>query len=195
MRTRTLIAAGLILSLAAVAASAQSKSFTVKSKDCAGVQWSAQAVQTYPNIAKACQAVEEKDGKTFVKFEGEVEKNINKGDQIQIKFKDGGTMTVNPPENLVLVIDGRKTPLSSLKRGDDLVFRVPEDRFTAQFNDEETQQVAEAPILRVVEEEEEPQVAQNLPETATQTTWFAFAGAILLAMGASLTMRRRRNHH
>jgi LPXTG-motif cell wall-anchored protein len=194
MRTRTLIAAGLILSLATAAASAQTKdrSFTVKSKDCSGVQWSAEALETYPRIADACQAVEEKDGKTYVKFQAKVERNIDQGDKLEMKFKDGGTMTVNPPQNLALYIDGRKTPLSALKRGDSLTFRVPEDHFTAQFTDEETQQVAEAPIMRVVYEEQ--RVSQALPETASQAPWLALAGGILLSLGAGLTVRRFRRH-
>jgi LPXTG-motif cell wall-anchored protein len=193
MHTRVLVAAGLALSLAAGVASAQTtvdRSFTTTSKDCSGVNWSPTARTLYPNIATACQGVEERNGKTYVKFEGKVEKNINRGQQLAIKFKDGGTLTLAPPANTALYVNGKKTPVRDLQRGDELNFYVPQDQLVAHFVEEEIT----APLVRVVEEEE-TQVAQNLPETATQTTWFAFAGAILLAMGAGLTLRRRRRHH
>ena len=194
MHTRVLVTAGLIASLAALTASAQTsvdKSFTTVTKDCTGVKWSDSALETYPTIASACQGVEVREGKTYVKFSGEIAKNINRGEQLTIKFKDGGEVTLKPPANTALYVAGRKTPVSSLQRGDELTFYVPEDRLVARFDDDASQQVATIPLVRVVETE---QVAQNLPETASQVPWLGFSGALLLVLGAGLTMRRRQQH-
>jgi LPXTG-motif cell wall-anchored protein len=169
------------------------RSFKTVTKDCSGVNWSEEAKATYPTIASACQGVEERDGKSYVKFEGKVSKNINRGEQIAIKFKDGGEMTVTPPPNMVLYVAGRKTPVSRLQRGDELKFYVPEDRFTAQFRDEQTAEVTSAPILRIVHTTTDYQ-ARNLPETAGELPWLAVSGVVLLALGAGITSRRRRPH-
>jgi LPXTG-motif cell wall-anchored protein len=194
MHTRVLVATGLALSLAAFTATAQTKvdkSFTTTSSDCSGVQWTREARQQYPTIATACQGVEMRDGKSYVKFQGKVERNINRGEQLAIQFKDGGIVTVAPPANTVLYVDGRKTSMRDLTRGTELTFYVPQDRLAAQFTDHEEHYVM-APFVRVVEPEQ--QVAQALPETASQTPWLAFGGAMLLAIGAGLTLRRRRHH-
>jgi LPXTG-motif cell wall-anchored protein len=195
MHTRVLVATALIVLAAAMTASAQSghPSFKTVTKDCSGIDWSEEAKATYPTIAEACQGVEVRDGKTYVKFEGKVSKNINRGEQLAIKFKDGGEMTVTPPPEMVLYIAGRKTPVSALKRGDELSFYVPEDRFTAQFRDEQTAQVTSAPILRIVHTTTD-YTAQNLPATASELPWLAVSGALLLVLGAGITLRRRRSH-
>jgi LPXTG-motif cell wall-anchored protein len=36
--------------------------------------------------------------------------------------------------------------------------------------------------------------AQNLPETASELPWLAVSGVMLLALGAGITLRRRRSH-
>jgi LPXTG-motif cell wall-anchored protein len=128
-----------------------------------------------------------------VKFSGKVSRNINRGEQIKIKFKDGDEIAVAPPANLVLYVAGRKTPVSDLKRGDELSFYVPQDQLAAQFNDEETAAVISAPIIRVVHTTTD-YTAQNLPETASQVPWLAFGGALLLTIGAGMSLRRRRRY-
>jgi LPXTG-motif cell wall-anchored protein len=190
---RILIATGLALSLAALTATAQTKideSFTTTSTDCSGVRWTPAAKQQYPTIASACQGVEVRDGKSYVKFQGKVDRNINRGQKLAIEFKDGGIVTVAPPENTVLYVNGRKTPVRELTRGTELTFYIPQDRLATEFTDDQ-QQMVEVPLVPATETE---QVAQALPETASQAPWLAFGGTILLAMGAGLTMRRRWYH-
>ena len=64
---------------AAIAQTDVDRSFTVTAKNCKGVQWSAEALEAYPNIASACRAVEERNGKTYVNFEGTVTRTANTG--------------------------------------------------------------------------------------------------------------------
>jgi uncharacterized protein (AIM24 family) len=41
--------------------------------------------------------VEERNGKTYVKFSGNVDRNVNKGEQLVVDFKGGGQVTLSPP--------------------------------------------------------------------------------------------------
>lgn len=196
MRRPILILGGAAISLVAAAALAQTsvdRSFTTTSKNCNGVNWSAEALKAYPNIASACQAVEERNGKTYVKFEGRVERNINRGEQIAINFRDGDTMTLSPPANTQLYVNGKKTPVADLQRGDQLNFYVPEDQFVAQVHEETPTQYVVVPIVyREVIREPAPQQAASLPHTAGDVPLFALGGFMLLGMGAGLTIVRLR---
>ena len=175
MRGPSLVLGGLLLTCMAAAALAQSsvdRSFTTVSKNCSDVKWSDAALKTYPDIGTACQSVEERDGKMFVKFQGNVARNIDRGKQLAIDFKGGSTLTLSPPENTQLYVNGRKTPVSSLQRGDELTFYVPEDRLAAQFAEDDTPQTrfVIVPIVyrEVVAMEEEPapeRQAAALPAT------------------------------
>jgi hypothetical protein len=200
MRITNTVWLGCVLACATSVASAQTsvdRSFKAASKNCDDVQWSAEAVAKYPTIASACQSVEERNGKAYVKFEGEVARNIDRGKQLEIKFKDGGTLTVSPPPETTLYVEGKKTPVANLKRGDDLNFYIAEDRFAAQFDNEEapTQPVV-APVVAQapVEEDDSEQMAAALPATAGPLPLLALGGFLTLGLGGLLTLYRRRRH-
>jgi hypothetical protein len=200
MRITNTVWLGCVLACAMSIASAQTsvdRSFKAVSKDCSGVQWSKEALAKYPTIASACQGVEERNGKTYVKFEGEVERNIDRGKELAIKFKDGGTLTVSPPPETVLYVEGKKTPVANLKRGDDLNFYIAEDRFAAQFeNVEAPTQPVVAPVVAQapVEEDDSEQMAAALPATAGPLPLLALGGFLTLGLGGLLTLYRRRSH-
>jgi hypothetical protein len=196
MRGSSLLLSGLVASVLATAAMAQTsvdRSFTTVSKDCPGIQWSAEALKAYPNIATACQAVEERNGKTYVKFAGRVERNINDGEQLKINFRDGGTLTLSPPANTTLYVNGKQTPVANLQRGDSLQFYVPEDQFVAQVAENETPQtqyVVVPIVYREVIREEPEQAAAVLPDTAGELPLVALSGLMLLGLGAGLSIAR-----
>lgn len=198
MRTRTLLMGGLAVSFVAVSALAQTsvdRSFKTTSNDCSAVVWSDAALKAYPTIASACQAVEERDGKKYVKFEGRVARNINRGEQLAINFKDASEMTVTPPANTVLYVNGRKTPVSQLQRGDELKFYVPEDRLAAQFHEDntpQTQYVVVPIVYREIIREEVPERTASLPSTASELPLVALSGMLLLGLGAGLSLYRLR---
>lgn len=197
MRGPSLLLGGMALSLMTATALGQSsidRSFTTVSKDCGGIRWSDEAVKKYPGIASACQAVEEREGKTYVKFQGEVERNINRGEQLAVKFKDGETLTLTPPPNTQLYVNGRKTAVRDLRRGDELNFYVPEDRFVAQIPEENPTQYVVVPIVyREVVREPAPEQAASLPHTAGDVPLFALGGVMLLGLGAGLTVLRKKS--
>ena len=195
MRASSLLLSGLVASVLAASALAQTsvdRSFTTVSKDCPGIQWSAEALQAYPNIAKACQAVEERDGKTYVKFAGRVERNINNGEQLKINFRDGDTLTLTPPTNTTLYVNGKETPVADLQRGDSLQFYVPEDQFVAQVAKDDTPQTQYVVVPIVYREviREPEQAAAVLPDTAGDLPLVALSGLMLLGLRAGFTIAR-----
>jgi LPXTG-motif cell wall-anchored protein len=187
---------GCLVACAASIASAQTsvdRSFKAVSKTCDGVEWSAEALAKYPTIASACQGVEERNGKTYVKFQGELERNIDRGKQLEIKFKDGGALTVSPPPETALYVDGKKKPVSDLRRGDELNFYIAEDRFEARFDEEEAQPVIAPVVARApVAEDESERMAATLPSTAAPLPLLALSGFLTLGLGGLLTLYRRR---
>lgn len=190
--------AGLVVLTAVTVTQAQSRidrSFSTTSNDCSAVQWSQEALATYPKIADACQAVEERNGKKYVKFNGTVERNVDRGKQLEVKFKDGATIKLTPPENLALYVNDRKTSVRDLRRGDALTFYVPEGQFTPHFAQEQTAsaQLVAAPVTQQASiGESEPERAASLPATASNQPWLLLAGLAALAAALMLTIRRVR---
>jgi hypothetical protein len=193
MRARVVMTGALLVAgFAAGSALAQSsidRSFKAVSKDCSGIQWSEETLRVYPNIASACQGVETRNGKAYVKFQGTLSKNINHGEQLKIKFKDGGEVTLAPPPETQLYIAGKRTPVAELNRGDSMTFYVAEDRFVADVPEETASAYTTVPISTHPAEETE-RVAQALPSTASELPLVALSGLLLLGVGAGLTVRR-----
>jgi hypothetical protein len=209
MKKCTITLMALTAAAAASAVSAQSRvdrAFEATGTSCEQVTWSKEAIAKYPNIEKACKEVMQRDGKFFVKFEGEVERVSDRGQQVTVDFEGGDRLTLTPPQNLTVYMDGRQTTVSNLRPGDQLNFYVPQDQLTATFfqGDVKTaaaQQVpiAPAPATRVAQAPPEAEQEQDtgatteaeLPRTAGPLPWIGLAGVLLSALGASLTLRRR----
>jgi hypothetical protein len=167
--------------------------FTATGTNCSDVRWSADTLAQYPNIARACRDVMQRDGRYYVRFEGEVRRVADRGQQLTIDFRDGDTLTLTPPENLSLTINGRNTRARDLRPGDELTFYVPQDQLAASFfaGQPETappQIVLIQPVREVVAQNQPPR--QALPRTASLLPLAAFAGLALLAAGALLRLRR-----
>ena len=190
-KTTTILAATCLVVCASAAAQTKvDRSFTAVSKDCSGIQWSEQATDTYPTISSACQGVEERNGKTYVKFQGKVKRNVNKGEQLVVNFKDGGEVTLSPPPETHLYVNGKRTPVADLQRGDDLNFYIAEDRLVAQIPETESTTTRLVMVPIVVRESEERMAA--LPSTASPLPLVALSGLLSLGLGALLTLYRRR---
>jgi hypothetical protein len=167
------------------------KSFTATSNNCSGIQWSESALERYPTIASACQGVEERNGKKYVKFQGKLKSNQQGGERIVVDFKDGGEMTLTPPPETNVYIDGRRTPVAKLKRGDELNFYIAEDRLAAQFPETETAtaRFVAVPIV-AAEEPEQEQMAAALPATASWLPMLGLGGLLGLMFASLLTLFR-----
>jgi hypothetical protein len=185
----TLSAACLIVcASAATAQSSTDRSFTAVADNCDSVTWSETAVATYPGIASACQGVEERNGKRYVKFSGTVKSAQNQGQQLVVSFKDGGEVTLTPPAETSLYVSGKKTPVSSLARGDKLNFYIAEDRLAAQFPETEVLSARFVIVPIVIREQQ----LASLPHTAGPLPLLALVGAFSLGLGGLLSLYRRR---
>jgi LPXTG-motif cell wall-anchored protein len=194
-RTLTILSAACLIACASVA-DAQSKterSFTAVSDNCDSVQWSEQTLASYPKIGAACQGVQERNGKRYVKFEGTVKRVLNHGQQLVMNFEDAGDITLTPPPDLTLSVNGKKTPISQLERGAELKFYVAEDRLAAQFPEEPEVEIQSVRFVVVPIHLHEPtEQLASLPHTAGPLPWLALAGTFSLGLGGLLSLYRRR---
>ena len=199
MAIRVTLIFGAIALTASATASAQGRAgpaFTATGTMCSDITWSEQALAAYPRIATACRDVLQRDGKYFVRFEGEVQRVADGGQQLTIDFRDGDRLTLTPPENLSLTINGRPTAVRNLRPGDDLTFYVPQDQLAATFfaGQPETapaQTVPIAPATEPVLAQDQPAPSRTLPRTASLLPITGAAGLVLALFGAVLTVRRR----
>jgi hypothetical protein len=192
MNTRAKIIAAAAALAAAAGVFAQTsvdKAFTADGQNCTQITWSPEMLAKHPKIASACQEVMQKDGKTYVKFEGEVKKVAKKGTEVTLAMKGGDDLFLTPKPDRTVYINGKKTPVRSLRPGDTLTFYIPSDRVVAA--------VMETPMAPVEEIAISPepapveQVADTaMPHTASSWPLIALFGA--MAIGLAGVMRTRR---
>jgi hypothetical protein len=169
MKTRKMAGLGSIALAFCLPAFGQGAAFTTTAKTCSSVTWSQDALQKYPTIASACQDVLQRDGKSYVKFTGEVVRVIDGGQQLTIDFKSGGVFTVSPPENMNVSINDKRTRVRDLKRGDQLSFYIPETRLAVDLFDgpPATAAIQELPMDSIPARLPEPaQAAAPAPQAA-----------------------------
>ncbi len=197
----------LLLSVSSFAQRGGNAAFTATGERCEDVTWSQEALQRYPNIASACQEVLERNGSYFVRFEGDVRRVADRGNRVTISFEGGDTLTLTPPENLRLIIDGRERAPRDLRPGDDLTFYVPQNQLAATFfaGQPATSEPQEVPISPTTDstddllaqaddipatqptETEQP----RLPGTASFLPFAAVGGFALIGLGGALTLWRK----
>ena len=140
----------------------------------------------------------QRDGRYYVRFSGDVQRVADRGRLVTINFRDGDSLTLTPPENMALFINGRRTPVTDLRVGDELRFYVPQDTLAANFFESEapTAQVQVVPIAPPVPAEpgllaqNQPAPGARLPRTASPLPLVGVAALALLAFGGALTVRR-----
>ena len=137
-----------LISLPALGQGRAERPFTATGDTCGSLTWSADALQKYPTIGTACQGVMQRDGKSYVKFTGEVVSVLEGGRKLTIDFKCGGVFTVGAPENMNVSINKQRTRVRDLRRGDQLSFYIPQDRLAVDVfdGDPATAAVEELPI-------------------------------------------------
>jgi hypothetical protein len=195
-----------IAPLAAPSETSVDRSFESSPKDCAAVKWSETALRAYPSIGAACQGVEQRNGKTYVKFEGDVEKVSKGGRQIRVDLQDGEDLIFTPTARTALYIDGKRTEFGKVKEGMSLNFYVPEDRLQAELQPDPnrlafviiplhlSRSAAGGVASSESSDSRNQRLAANtneLPRTAGPLPLIGLAGAVLVAFGAGATLRRR----
>jgi hypothetical protein len=197
MKTRAMIIAAALAMTAAAGVSAQSskvdKAFTAAAgANCTQITWSDEMLAKHPKIASACQEVMNKDGKNYVKFEGEVKKVSKNGTEVIMDMKGGDPITLHPAEGRTVYVGGKKTPVKSLRPGDTLTFYIPEDRLIAQVMETPTAPVEEVAAIEPAPAPVVEQVAMNTEMPSTASSWPLIALFGALAIGLAGVMRARR---
>ena len=152
---------------------------------------SADTLAKYPNISKACQEVMQRNGATFVKFEGTVKKVAKGGSEVTMGMKGtDAKLVLHPDPNRTVSIGGKNTPVKSLRPGDSLTFYVPDSRLVAVETPEPA--VEEIPIgPPVIEQVAMTTTTYDMPKTASSWPLAALLGS--LCLGFALVMRTRRS--
>lgn len=196
MRALKFLALLLAASSAAVAQTSIDRAFEPAPQDCADVRWSQAVLQAFPTIGTACQAVEERNGKTYVKLEGTVQEVKDRGKRVRVDFEDGGELTFVPTPNTTLYIDGRPQSFADLSAGTELNFYIPEDRLQAELRPDPARLAfiivpLELPAAGAASATRVAMQTDGLPQTAGPLPFFAVGGVALLLVGAGLTLRRK----
>ena len=194
MNTRAKILAAAFALAAAAGVNAQSsidKSFTAAGTTCADITWSPEMLAKHPKIGSACQEVMQRNGVTYVKFDGTVKKVAKGGSEVTMDMKGGDKLVLNPDPNRTVNIGGKKTPVKSLRPGDTLTFYVPETRVVAIETPEAPAE--EIPIGPPVVEQMAMTTTtyEDLPKTASSWPLAGLLG--VLCIGFAMVMRTRRS--
>ena len=179
------------------------RSFDPAPKDCADVHWSQSILKVFPSIGSACQSVEERNGKTYVKLAGTVEEVKQQGKRIRVDFEDGEDLTFRPTPHTTLYIDGKRTSFAELEDGSKLNFYIPEDRLQAEVQPEpqrlafvifpfDVTTAAQAADGQSARESQNRLAMNELPRTAGPLPFLGLGGAALLMLAVRATLRRKR---
>ena len=101
---------------------------------CSEVKYSSEFLSKYPDAPAACLEAVEKEGKRYAKFNARV--FLNSADRttvelLNVKGDPLTTFSFKPAPDAGVMIDGKKTKFTDLKKGETISFYVSEDRLTA----------------------------------------------------------------
>jgi hypothetical protein len=174
---------------------------------CAEVAWKKELVALYPRIADACQEVIVSDGTKWARFTGEFLR-LNSDGSVRTTIDDRrghtlGELTLMPPPEQRVSIDGRRMRFADLDHGQQLNLYMAEGRFAVATEPgvpvEQTARillpVSPAPVaaaqpatVAMAQPAAEPAM---LPDTAGPLPWLALTGLLSLLGGIGLTLGRR----
>lgn len=167
---------------------------------CERVQFSEEVLARFPNIRQACLDVINKDGQDYAVVKANLVRATPRRMTVQIKRPDGSLsepMGINVKANARLNINGKMTPVADVAVGQELTTYVHvTDPGIALASDVEV--VEFTPVPATPEPAPEPEPAAQVaaaPEMPKTATWLPLAGTlglILLALGAGISLLRRR---
>ena len=176
---------------------------------CTEVDWHRDMLRDYPWVADACHEAIVVDGKKWARFEAEFQQ-LNRDGTIDSNFKNDrgrslGSVSLQPASDQRVLLDGRSTRFSELRRGQVLNFYVPDGEytFTTEPGAPATEQVQivqrrddqrrdEQPARELAQAERTTTRRQDtLPATAGPLPILALGGLLSLLGGITLTIRRR----
>lgn len=166
---------------------------------CERVEYSAEVLARFPNIRQACLDVINKDGQDYAVVKANLVRATPRRMTVQIKRPDGSLsdpIGVNVKPNERLNIAGKMTPIQDVAIGQELTTYIHvTDPGIALASDVEVVEFTPVPATPepapAAQAAAEP--APEMPKTATNLPLAGTIGLILLALGAGITLLRRRN--
>jgi hypothetical protein len=101
---------------------------------CTEVKYSSEFLSKYPEAPAACLEAVEKEGKRYAKFNARVFLNSADRTTVELLNVRGDPLTTfsfKPAPDAGVVIDGKKTKFTDLKKGEKISFWVSADRLEA----------------------------------------------------------------
>ena len=160
---------------------------------CQNAQYSSEVLAKFPNIAKACSDVVQKNGEDYAVVKARLDR-VNPSGTVAVRVKqpDGSyskQMTIRPRSDLRVQVDGKPARVRDLATGQEITAYVKvTEPVMALAPAEESEPLAAAPI------EEEPQEEQMaaLPATGSLVPLMGLLGGVSLLLGGLLTAIRFR---
>jgi hypothetical protein len=153
---------------------------------CADFKPTPEAMERFPDLEGACEAIVDRDGQLFAKFRAVVRRASNSSATLHLPATNH-TFRVNPDSSARVLIEGRKTRIRDLQRGQEIRIYLAVSEF-AKPDVEEIIMVTESDFL--VAASVEP--ADALPTTASP--WPALAALGLMLLAGGLVLRQVRSH-
>jgi hypothetical protein len=190
---KTLMSLGsLVLALVPAAALAQQPAA------CERVQFSEEVLARFPNVRQACLDVINKDGQDYVVVKADLVRATSRRMTVRIKRPDGSysdPVGINIKPNARLNVDGKMVGIQDVAVGQELTAYVHvTDPGIALASDVEVVEFTPVPATPEAAPEPAAQVAATpeMPTTATRLPLAGAIGIILLALGAGISLLRRR---
>lgn len=174
----------LLLILGALLTSATATAQQPSALSCSDFRPTDEAIERFPNLMGACEAIVERDGELYGLFRADVRRVRGNNVTLHLPATDK-TFVVRPDASHRVFADGQKLRARNLSRGQEIRIYLAVSEF-AKPDIDEVAFVTEDDFIIAVQVES----ADMLPTTASPWPTVVFGGLLLL--GASYLLRRRR---
>ena len=172
----------LILVALFVGANASAQEMTALS--CNDFRPTDEAIERFPDLLGACEGIVERDGELYAKFRAVVRRVWGNNVTLYLPATKK-TFTAKPDSSHRVLIEGRKTRVRDLQRGQEIRIYLAVNEFSKPDIQEVAFVTEEDVVVEVTIEE-----VEALPTTASP--WPMVAAGGLLLFGVGYLMRRRR---
>ena len=160
---------------------------------CQNAQYSSEVLAKFPNIAKACSDVIQKDGEDYAVVKARLDR-VNPSGTVALRVKqpDGSyskQLTIRPKSDLRVMVDGKPARVRDLATNQEITAYVHvTEPVMALAPADESEPLAAAPI----EEPQEEEQMAALPETGSFLPLMGLLGGVSLLLGGLLSAIRYR---
>lgn len=181
-KLRSSILSGLVLAVFSIGAQAA---------ECSTAQYSAAVLERFPNIARACYDVIEKNGQQYAVVKADLVRTDADALYVRVKLPDGtrsDTRRITVKRDFRVVINGTSVPLDEVAVGQELTtyVKVSEPVMAMALDVEQVQTAPLEPATPAPVAVASTVTPPPMPSTAGLMPTLGIAGALLLALGMAL---------